>query len=232
MSTVRGCQNNTSTTTRKCYRNLTDDEFVYDGETYYIRTIFIAGTRLQLSLALSPDRNAAHVALPRTLRAEGTLYVGERSFRLSESTIGSNTIFWDNPGFSWSINQQVQLSLTWLDEEKRVRELRKGASRSGVCGESTTNSALNDVAGDTPGLWHCHGDVYHYHADWNKAHTPHIATEDLRPTGDTPASPPATAPASWYLAPQKSGHQPVRAEGFSNWHSHSDGRFHRHAGGH
>ena len=207
----------------------------FDGVTYHVRRMYLAdGTTrsFHLDLSLTSGFNAATVRIPDKLKDAVVLRFGTVSLRLSDAERRSVGIAWPNSGIHLSAGQQVQVKLTFFDQEKYEREMRKGASRSGVCGESTTNSLANDEEGDTPGLWHCHGDIYHYHADWRKAHTPHIATEDLRPTGDPPARPPATAPASEHLIPQKTGHQPVRAEGFGNWHSHPDGRFHRHAGGH
>ena len=217
--------------------------------TYHIRQLYLTpfdpgnpGTQddlpptLYLSLALS--RNGVAVDPPEKLVSNAVLRVGGRDFRLSDGRLArttNRTISWETPGYSWSVGAAVHLSLTVADEEKRVRELRRGASRSGVCGEDTTNSLQNDQEGDTPGLWHCHGDVYHYHADWHKAHNPHIATEDLTPTPDpnppSDYSAPATAPAGAYTQ-QQQGAPAINTEDFGNWHTHSDGRFHRHAGGH
>ena len=225
---ARGCENNSNFGWRRCSNNLSEDSFVFDGVTYYIRQLMRQGNNLQLSLALSPDRHAPHV-IPEKLMAEGTLRIGGNLFHFSEATTLSSSIVWSNPGFSWSSGQSVQVSLTYFDQEKYEREMRTGASRSGACGEDSTNSLQNDQAGDTPGLWHCHGDVYHYHADWRKVHNPHIATEDLPPVPDAnPVAPaPATEPSGTYTR-QQPGAPAIKTEGFGDWHTHPDGRFHRH----
>ena len=76
-----------------------------------------------------------------------------------------------------------------------------------------------------------HGEVYHRHVDWRKAHpSPH----NLRPTAPRikPCARPVTAPRPRaYVAPTADD----RAKGFtSGWHSHNEPGFnvyHRHGPG-
>ena len=212
--------------------------FVFDGVTYYVRYLRASTSGvLSFDLTLEPGFNSNSVRIPDKLRDGATLVFGGGAYSrdLADAEDGSlSGILWRDTGINWSANQQIEVKLTFFDQEKYERDLRKGASRSGACGEDTTNSLENDEEGDTPGLWHCHGDgTYHYHADWRKAHNPHIAPEDLTPTPDPDPvpRPPATAPAGAYTR-QKAGAPAIETEGFGNWHSHPDGRFHRHAGGH
>ena len=116
VATLRGCDNTASSTGRKCFNRLSGGDgasFVFNGVTYHIRRLFVAGSRLQISFSLSAERNAPHVDPPALLRASGTLHVGANSYDLSDAVSGSNTIYWENAGISWSTNQQVQLRLTW-----------------------------------------------------------------------------------------------------------------------
>ncbi len=71
------------------------------------------------------------------------------------------------------------------------------------------------------GLWHCHGDSYHRHPDWRKAHPKPGAT--VRATGDRAVTPEAKAATA-----------DERAAGWSGWHSHNQtgyNVYHRHASG-
>ena len=234
--TAFGCEDNSGHTARRCSTHMPDQSFVFDGVTYYVRYIHTTPSgALSFDLSLSSGANTHTVRIPAKLRDRGTLVVGASSFRLADAADRTITgIEWLNTGISWSAGQQIEVSLTFFDQENYEREMRKGASRSGACGSPDlrglpANERADEGESAEQGLWHCHGDgVYHRHPDWRKAHTPHIATKDLRPTGDPPARPPATAPPSAH----SEANPAARTEGFGNWHSHPDGRYHRHAPGH
>ena len=217
--------------------NLSDNTFEIGGTTFTITALgYGTSNTQQPAFQLRVNKNVT-TAL-RSLE----VVVGSNKVLLSTCDYDAHDfpkrIYCYSPPFSWSVGASVSLRLenpavTHLTEDEkadeeaereRLRELRKGASRSGVCGEDTTNSLQNDDADDTPGRWHCHGDIYHYHADWRKAHNAHRPVErvPLTPDPDPVPRPPATEPSS----------AADKAKGFGNWHTHSDGRFHRHAGGH
>ena len=116
-------------------------------------------------------------------------------------------------GRAWSPDHTAKLTLYRPRADIVAEEVRKGATRS---------ASACPGAVDAGPLWHCHGDaVFHAHGpEWRYRHP--APGQAVRATGDPPARPPATAPSS----------AADKAKGFGNWHSHPDGRFHRHAGGH
>ncbi len=121
------------------------------------------------------------------------------------------------PGYPWTVGESVKITLYRPYEDIAAEDAREGATRS---------ASACPGAVDAGSLWHCHGDaIYHQHGpEWRYRHP--APSQTVRPTGDPLARPPATAPASEHLR------QGQPAEGFGNWHSHPDGRYHRHAGGH
>ena len=118
---------------------------------------------------------------------------------------------------TWQAGQSVELTLYRPYADIATEDVFKAASRSGDCGSDVATDADNAANGH----WHCHGDVYHRHLNWRARHpASHIATEDLRPTGDryVPLLPRANTAAE-------------RSRGFTDgWHWHGD-IYHSHGGG-
>ena len=183
----------------------------------------------QLSMTTSPD-------VPRQL-AGWILRV-----RASDYTLGwSGGNLFVGSGFpAWGTGETVKITLYKPYSAFAAEDVLKPASRSGACGSpslqhlSAEDQADEGESGEN-GLWHCHGDgIYHRHGPaWRHRHP--APGQTVRPTPDpnppSDYSAPATAPADAYTQ-QKQGAPAIKTEGFGNWHSHPDGRFHRHAGGH
>ena len=90
-----------------CDNALTDDTFTYGGGGYAVNEVVVE-TNGTLTLTLS-------TAIPDSLKA-ATLNVGNRQFPLADATVstlgtGEGRARWANSGLSWSVGQQVQLSL-------------------------------------------------------------------------------------------------------------------------
>ena len=53
-------------------------------------------------------------AVPSAIRTNGTLTIGTTEFSLSSASFSNSnqTVTWINPGFNWTDNQQVAVSLT------------------------------------------------------------------------------------------------------------------------
>ncbi len=144
----------------------------------------------------------------------------------SKYTLREGQGIWAQEGNAWSSDHTAEITLYRPYEDIAAEDARKPAGRSGACGSpnleglSVAKQAVQAESAEK-GLWHCHGDgVYHRHPDWRYRHP--APGQAVRPTGDPVARPPATAPSS----------AADKAKGFGDWHSHPDGRFHRHAGGH
>ncbi len=125
----------------------------------------------------------------------------------------ARTLFAGVAGDAFTASETVELTLYRPRADIVAEQVRKGATRS---------ASACPGAVDAGSLWHCHGDaVFHAHGpDWSARHP--APGQAVRATGDPLARPPATEPSS----------AADKAKGFGNWHSHPDGRFHRHAGGH
>ncbi len=107
--------------------------------------------------------------------------------------------------------QTVTFTLRRPYEEVVAEQAQNGATRS---------ASACPGAVDAGAHWHCHGDaVYHQHGpEWSYRHP--APGQAVRTTPDpNPVAPaPATEPSS----------AADKAKGFGDWHTHPDGRFHRH----
>ena len=222
---VRGCSRAGTT---GCATHLTPRTFRIGSTTY--RVLTIQGGTAALTVVVTPS-------LPTDWDVYWQLVIDRGPLRgtatYSASSNGGLLVQVGN--HVWEVGETVEITLYRPYEDIAAEDARKPASRSGACG-SPTNPALaaNDSESAEQGLWHCHGDsIYHRHPDWRYRHP--APGQTVRPTPDpnppSDYSAPATAPAGAYTQ-QQSGAPAIKTEGFGNWHSHPDGRFHRHAGGH
>ncbi|WP_419853754.1 hypothetical protein [Candidatus Poriferisodalis sp.] len=133
----------------------------------------------------------------------------------------------------WTAGESVKITLYRPYEDVAAEDARKAASRSGACGSPNLQGLPADKRADEgesaeQGLWHCHGDgVYHRHPDWRYRHPAPGQAVRATPDPNPVPPPPATAAAGAYTQ-QQTGAPAIKTEGFGNWHSHPDGRFHRH----
>ena len=215
----RGCDNTAQHALRRCSSRLTVPTFRIGSTTYRVDSmVSMSG---QLAMTTTPD-------VPR--RVSGwILQVGASRHTLGWS---AGNLFVGSGFPTWTSGETMRITLYRSYVDIAAEDARKPASRSGACGSPNLEGLPADKRADEgesaeKGLWHCHGDgVYHRHPDWRARHP--APSQAVRPTGDPLARPPATAPASAHSAANPA----ARTEGFGNWHSHPDGRFHRHAGGH
>ena len=87
---------------------LSDDDFTYGGTTYTIQYLYL------LDAATDQLTIQFNTGLPSAIRAGGTLIAGANSLSFSSATIDvvDRRVRWDNPGFTWTDNQVVSLSIT------------------------------------------------------------------------------------------------------------------------
>ncbi len=104
-----GCWNGIGT---ECSSVLTEDgeradSFTTGGTTYRI-------TRILWLTAGANDVQSLSIGLDKTLPLGLVLYVDNRRFAIADATLSNSdkAATWTNPGFVWSNNQQVSLSLT------------------------------------------------------------------------------------------------------------------------
>ncbi len=229
-----GCHSGSATTAHKCSTTatLSDNDFIFGGTTYTVRTVTLgnnAGTlRLTFSLASGQSWPTALLSY--------SLHVGGTELSLS-GVVSGNLANFDNPGVSWAAGSSVSLSLEnsavthGVDpeqaraeraeqERERERDMRKSARRGGGCGAPEDGLSPDS---DEAGYWHCHGDsVYHRHAGtWRGSH---------QPGGDRP-QPPGLRPEP------RPPTQAERDRGFADnwnggWHWHGDDIYHIHRSPH
>ena len=104
---IYGCDNGL-TGFDDCSSALTDDDFTYGGTDFEIESIFILDQSTD-TMGILLD-----TAWPSTIRASGTLSVGANTLNFSSATIDEDNkrAKWTNPGFTWTDNQSVSLSIT------------------------------------------------------------------------------------------------------------------------
>ena len=214
---TRGCS---TSGTDRCATHLTDPTFRIGSRTYRVHSVR-AGTAA-IVIATTP-------ALPQGRVAGWQLAINRgpsRGLSTYTTRAESISIVASVPGYPFTAGESVKITLYRPYADIAAEDARKAATRSGACGSPNLeglSAAKQAVQAESAakGLWHCHGDgVYHRHPDWRYRHPAPGGT--VRTTGDPVARPPATEPSS----------AADKAKGFGNWHSHPDGRFHRHAGGH
>ncbi len=221
---TRGCDNSGA---NRCAAHLTDPTFQIGTTTYTV--VSVTGGTSALVITTRP-------ALPWGRVAGWQLAINRgpsRGLSTYTARAESKSIIVSVSGYPFTAGESVKLTLYRPYEDVAAEDARKGASRSGACGSpnleglSAAKQAVQAESAEQ-GLWHCHGDgVYHRHPDWRYRHP--APGQTVRPTPDpNPVPPPpATAPSGAYTQ-QKTGAPAIKTEGFGNWHSHPDGRFHRH----
>ncbi len=215
---IFGCDANSAT---NCNTHLSDSNIRIGGTTYRVRAIAAGNGAIVIQTTPSMPNG----------RVEGWQLAINRgpSRGLTRYTLSAaNEIFVAVSGSPITAGETVKITLYRPYEDIAAEDARKPAGRSGACGSpnleglSAAKQAVQAESAEK-GLWHCHGDgVYHRHPDWRYRHP--APGQAVRATPDpNPVAPaPATAPSS----------AADKAKGFGDWHSHPDGRFHRHAGRH
>ena len=209
---VTGCDDLDSVRRFRCnsFNNLTDRTFRVGSTTYRVTGVTTGFNVLTVYTdPLVPTRLAGW-----SLVVTGHTQHGTQTYTASVTAQGRLS-FAGVP--TWQAGQSVELTLYRPYADIATEDVFKAASRSGDCGSDVATDDDNAANG----RWHCHGDVYHRHLDWRARHpASHIATEDLRPTGDrfVPLLPRANTAAE-------------RSRGFTDgWHWHGD-IYHSHGGG-
>ena len=107
--TFRGCGDFNDS----CATGLSDDDFVYSGTTfdveYLVRETRAAPALNRLSLTLDK-------AIPSAIRTNGKLTVGTTVLSFSSASFhdSNKEARWNNPGFTWTDNQSVSISLGFV----------------------------------------------------------------------------------------------------------------------
>ena len=87
---------------------LTDDDFTYGGTTYSFASLYLDALVNRLNVITSSS-------LPAVIRTHGRFTVGSNTLSFSSATftgVGNTNTHWNSPGFTWTDDQVVQLSLT------------------------------------------------------------------------------------------------------------------------
>ena len=103
---------------------LSDENFTYGGVDYQVDRASVTAGIFILEF---------NKAIPDSLKSTATLHVGNRQFPLANGTINQNGtgIYWSNTGLSWSVGQQVQLSLTEPPPPSKLTLRTRGTLREG-----------------------------------------------------------------------------------------------------
>ena len=106
-----GCDNDDNNRDN-CSTALTDDDFTYDGKTYTIRAMSISVTNTETQLTMVFNNSAA---LDPGIKDTGVLSLDTNSLAFSTAATtsvgGQRYVSWTSPGFSWTDNQEVSLSI-------------------------------------------------------------------------------------------------------------------------
>ena len=87
-----------------CDSRLTDDALSYDGSSLVIAALEVASDgALQITFDSTLGASAKQVL---------TLHVGSGQFPLANASASDTTLFWTNPGLSWSVGDTVEVKLT------------------------------------------------------------------------------------------------------------------------
>lgn len=120
---------------RSCSSALTDSDFSYDGTDYTVEIVNNRVDGTSVTLGLQPAVPAAFGTLGAELHVDGTQLAFADASLFSSGTL----VTWRSPGLSWTVNQQVSLSIV-------LPARSSNADLSGLTASSATSATSTFAA--------------------------------------------------------------------------------------